>query len=182
MSWKRQSPRRVTARGRNRPPGSPGRAGTGGPGRRSPPRTRSTRGGARRVRAVNTTRGTATHSRNRAPRNDRRAAAGEGDAAGWLGWLRAHLDPVWRPGEWDGNARLFTGDLHSDRIRNPRPSPMRNPCVQQKDHQEPLPWPAAAGQHRRCSLRGKRFREGCFGPRLELDFNLLAEVPWCSSW
>jgi hypothetical protein len=34
---------------------------------------------------------------------------------GWLDWLRAHLDPVWRPGEWDGNAQLFTGDLHSDR-------------------------------------------------------------------
>ena len=29
--------------------------------------------------------------------------------------MRAHLDPVWRPGEWDGAAKLFTGDLHSDR-------------------------------------------------------------------
>ncbi len=35
--------------------------------------------------------------------------------AGWLDWLRAQLDPVWRPGEWDGAAKLFTGDLHSDR-------------------------------------------------------------------
>ena len=35
--------------------------------------------------------------------------------AAWLDWLRAHLDPVWRPGEWDGAAKLFTGDLHSDR-------------------------------------------------------------------
>ena len=35
--------------------------------------------------------------------------------AGWLDWLRAHLDPLWRPGEWDGAAKLFTGDLHSDR-------------------------------------------------------------------
>ena len=35
--------------------------------------------------------------------------------AGWLDWLRAHLDPVWRPGEWDNDAKLFTGDLHSDR-------------------------------------------------------------------
>ena len=32
-----------------------------------------------------------------------------------MDWLRAHLDPVWRPGEWDGAAKLFTGDLHSDR-------------------------------------------------------------------
>jgi len=35
--------------------------------------------------------------------------------AAWLDWLRTHLDPVWRPGEWDGAAKLFTGDLHSDR-------------------------------------------------------------------
>ena len=35
--------------------------------------------------------------------------------AGWLDWLRTHLDPAWRPGEWDGAAKLFTGDLHSDR-------------------------------------------------------------------
>ena len=33
----------------------------------------------------------------------------------WLGWLREHLDPAWRPEEWDGETWLFTGDLHSDR-------------------------------------------------------------------
>ena len=43
--------------------------GTGGPGRRNRPPTRSTRDGARRVRAGNTTRSSATRSRNRAPRN-----------------------------------------------------------------------------------------------------------------
>ena len=31
--------------------------------------------------------------------------------AGWLGWLRARLDPAWRAGEWDGQTLLFTGDL-----------------------------------------------------------------------
>lgn len=34
---------------------------------------------------------------------------------GWLGWLQAHLDPAWRPGEWGGDRWLFTGDLDSDR-------------------------------------------------------------------
>ena len=34
---------------------------------------------------------------------------------GWSDWLHAQLDPAWRPGEWDGDAWLFTGDLHSDR-------------------------------------------------------------------
>lgn len=36
-------------------------------------------------------------------------------APGWLDWLRAHLDPAWRRGEWDGAAMLFTGNLDSDR-------------------------------------------------------------------
>ncbi|HEY5149179.1 MAG TPA: tyrosine-type recombinase/integrase [Mycobacterium sp.] len=50
------------------------------------------------------------------PGRDRRPGRDEGPGeAGWLDWLRAHLDPVWRPGEWDGAALLFTGDLHSDR-------------------------------------------------------------------
>jgi integrase len=35
--------------------------------------------------------------------------------AGWLGWLRARLDPAWRAGEWDGQTMLFTGDLASPR-------------------------------------------------------------------
>ena len=34
---------------------------------------------------------------------------------GWLGWLLDHLDPGWRPGEWDHDRWLFTGDLGSDR-------------------------------------------------------------------
>ena len=39
-------------------------------------------------------------------------SAGE---SGWLEWLRARLDPGWRPGEWDEQTLLFTGDLHSSR-------------------------------------------------------------------
>ena len=35
--------------------------------------------------------------------------------AGWLGWLSAHVDAGWRPGERDGSLWLFTGDLDSDR-------------------------------------------------------------------
>ena len=35
--------------------------------------------------------------------------------AGWLGWLVAHVDPFWRPGEWDQELWLFTGDLDSNR-------------------------------------------------------------------
>jgi len=34
---------------------------------------------------------------------------------GWLEWLVAHLDPAWRPGEWDQQRWLFTSDLGSDR-------------------------------------------------------------------
>jgi len=50
------------------------------------------------------------------PGRARRPGRDEGPGgAGWLDWLLAHLDPVWRPGEWDGAAKLFTGDLHSDR-------------------------------------------------------------------
>lgn len=33
------------------------------------------------------------------------------DARSWLDWLRNHLDHAWRPGEWDGQTLLFTGDL-----------------------------------------------------------------------
>lgn len=32
---------------------------------------------------------------------------------GWLEWLVAHLDPLWRKDEWDGGLWLFTGDLES---------------------------------------------------------------------
>ena len=34
---------------------------------------------------------------------------------GWLEWLQDHLDRSWRPGEWDQQRWLFTGDLGSDR-------------------------------------------------------------------
>jgi integrase len=35
--------------------------------------------------------------------------------AEWLAWLMAHVDPEWRPGEWDEQYWLFTGDLDSHR-------------------------------------------------------------------
>jgi len=34
---------------------------------------------------------------------------------GWLAWLGDHIDDRWRPGEWDQELWLFTGDLGSDR-------------------------------------------------------------------
>jgi len=37
------------------------------------------------------------------------------DDDGWIGWLRAALDPAWRAAEWDGATLLFTGDLDSAR-------------------------------------------------------------------
>ena len=40
------------------------------------------------------------------PGRDRRPGRDEGrGGVGWLDWLRAHLDPVWRPAEWDGAAK-----------------------------------------------------------------------------
>ena len=33
----------------------------------------------------------------------------------WLGWLLSHLDERWRPGEWDRELWLFTGDADNDR-------------------------------------------------------------------
>jgi integrase len=45
------------------------------------------------------------------------AGAGQERLGGqqWLLWLQARLDPAWRPGEWDGGALLFAGDLDSPR-------------------------------------------------------------------
>jgi len=37
--------------------------------------------------------------------------------AEWLTWLEAHIDPRWRPGEWDQSIWLFTGDLDNPRTR-----------------------------------------------------------------
>jgi integrase len=54
--------------------------------------------------------------------------------SGWARWLGARLDPAWRPGEWDGEAWLFTGDLASPRTaawscRTPGcPTGTRRPC------------------------------------------------------
>ncbi|MGW0509031.1 tyrosine-type recombinase/integrase [Streptomyces olivaceoviridis] len=37
------------------------------------------------------------------------------DWAGWQNWLGEHIDPAWRPGEWNQEFWLFTGDLNSPR-------------------------------------------------------------------
>ena len=34
---------------------------------------------------------------------------------GWVDWLRRHTDPDWRPGEWNHQTMLFTGDLDSNK-------------------------------------------------------------------
>ena len=41
----------------------------------------------------------------------------EPEEKGWGEWLAAHVDPAWRPGEWDASVWLFTGDLSSARTR-----------------------------------------------------------------
>ncbi|MFE9952960.1 hypothetical protein ACFYRJ_36615 [Streptomyces sp. NPDC005531] len=38
----------------------------------------------------------------------------------WETWLRAHIDPAWRPGEWDSVRWLFTGDLDNPRTSSSR--------------------------------------------------------------
>ncbi|MGV9855551.1 hypothetical protein ACWDWU_43410 [Streptomyces sp. NPDC003442] len=38
----------------------------------------------------------------------------------WQMWLRAHIDPAWRPGEWDSARWLFTGDLDNPRTSSSR--------------------------------------------------------------
>lgn len=35
------------------------------------------------------------------------------DWAGWQNWLGDHIDPAWRPNEWNHDCWLFTGDLDS---------------------------------------------------------------------
>jgi len=32
------------------------------------------------------------------------------DQSEWLEWLEEHVDPNWRPGEWNHSGWLFTGD------------------------------------------------------------------------
>ena len=43
------------------------------------------------------------------------SAEARSEEPGWREWLGARLDPGWRPGEWDGEMWLFTGDLASSR-------------------------------------------------------------------
>jgi integrase len=40
-----------------------------------------------------------------------RSAPTKASKKSWETWLRAHIDPAWRPGEWDSARWLFTGDL-----------------------------------------------------------------------
>ena len=66
----------------------------------------------------------------------------------WLEWLGDHLDLGWRPGEWDHERWLFTGDLGSDRTA-------AWPCV------TPGCPVATRYHHRRC--------DGCRRARLAAD-------------
>ncbi|MER7514590.1 site-specific integrase [Streptomyces lavendulae] len=45
----------------------------------------------------------------------RAATPPDSDAAGWLPWLQAHLDPDWRPTEWRPDCWLFTGSVQEPR-------------------------------------------------------------------
>jgi hypothetical protein len=48
------------------------------------------------------------------------ASADAGDSVlvnDWVGWLRERLDSHWRPGEWDAELLLFTGDPGNPRTR-----------------------------------------------------------------
>ena len=69
---------------------------------------------------------------------------------GWLEWLGDHLDPGWRPGEWDHERWLFTGDLGSDRTA-------AWPCA------TPGCPVATRYHHRRC--------DGCRRARLAVDLS-----------
>ncbi|MEW2412617.1 site-specific integrase [Streptomyces sp. NPDC046866] len=56
---------------------------------------------------------------------DARGSAPEGLLAGWTAWLTSKLDAAWRPGEWDAENLLFTGDPSNPRnaihkCRHPR--------------------------------------------------------------
>jgi integrase len=42
-------------------------------------------------------------------------AVSSGELAEWTAWLEEHIDPDWRPGEWDSGTRLFTGDVDNPR-------------------------------------------------------------------
>jgi integrase len=48
------------------------------------------------------------------------AASPAAAAEPWQEWLRAHIDPSWRPGEWDRARWLFTGDLDNPRTSSSR--------------------------------------------------------------
>lgn len=53
---------------------------------------------------------------------------------GWLGWLVANADPGWRPGEWDHEHFLFSGDLDSDRTVAWRCRTASCPAVTRRHH------------------------------------------------
>ncbi|MFF7251511.1 tyrosine-type recombinase/integrase [Embleya sp. NPDC008237] len=61
---------------------------------------------------MNTTPARATATPETAPPQPRTRA--------WSTWLRDHLDPSWRPGEWDAGQWLFTGDLDNPRTSSSR--------------------------------------------------------------
>ncbi|MDP4505309.1 hypothetical protein [Nonomuraea turcica] len=48
----------------------------------------------------------------RSPAEEGEAAAGApAEAAAWAEWLAVNTPSPWRPGEWDADTRLFTGDV-----------------------------------------------------------------------
>ncbi len=49
-----------------------------------------------------------------------RSAPTKATKKSWETWLRAHIDPAWRPGEWDSARWLFTGDLDNPRTSSSR--------------------------------------------------------------
>ena len=52
----------------------------------------------------------------------------------WLEWLVANVDPAWRPGEWDHEHFLFSGDLDSDRTVAWRCRTPSCPAVTRRHH------------------------------------------------
>jgi len=53
---------------------------------------------------------------------------------GWLGWLVAHVEATWRPGEWDQEDWLFTGDLENPRTVAWRCRTPSCPAVTRRQH------------------------------------------------
>lgn len=53
---------------------------------------------------------------------------------GWLEWLVAHVEAPWRPGEWDQECWLFTGDLDNPRTVAWRCRTPSCPAVTRRQH------------------------------------------------